>query len=124
MSYLPAKTSNRIQETSLTVGTGVFSLQGAISNFRAFSSAFSDGDVIYYSIISENGTEWETGIGTFNTPNQLHRTTVQESSNANALVNFSGGIKLVVQSPTAAWAEDIVQTSINNALTFSIAMGG
>lgn len=124
MPYLPAKISNRIQETSLTTGTGVFTLQGALVNFRSFSSAFSDGDLIYYSIISQNGSEWETGIGTFNTPNQLTRTTVQESSNANALVNFSGGIKLVVQSPTASWAEDIVSASINNSLALSIAFSG
>lgn len=124
MSYLPAKISNRIQETSLTTGTGVFTLQGALSNFRSFDNAFADGDLIYYSIISQNGSEWETGIGTFNTPNLITRTTVQESSNANALVNFSGGIKLVVQSPTAAWADDIVDTAINSSLAYSIAFSG
>jgi hypothetical protein len=54
-------------------------------------------DTCYYVI--QGTTEWEVGVGTFNTT--LTRTTVQSSSNAGALVNFSAGTKNVFITETA-----------------------
>lgn len=123
MAYLPAKIANRIQETSSTVGTTTFVLDGVVPKFNSFDSAFNSGDLIYYSIVSINGTQNESGIGTFTSPNLLARTTVKESSNSNLIVNFGGGLKIVTVSPTSSWADDIVTTSIDQAITLSIALG-
>lgn len=88
------KLADRVKESSTTTGTGAFTLAGAVAGYRAFSTAFSDADVVYYFIV--NGTEWEVGYGAFTLAGTtLARTTVLASSNANALVNFSAGTKEV-----------------------------
>jgi hypothetical protein len=123
MPYLAAKVANRIQETSSTVGTGNFTLDGAVPKFNTFDSAFNTGDLVYYSIVSVNGSQHESGIGTFTAPSTLARTTPRESTNSNNLVNFSGGLKVVTVSPTGSWGEDIITESVNQAITLSIALG-
>ena len=84
---------DRVQETTTTGGTGTLTLAGAVIGYRSFNSAFTIGDITYYTI--DNGAgEWEIGVGTVGS-GTLSRTTVLESSNANALVNFSAGTKRV-----------------------------
>lgn len=85
---------DRIKETSTSVGTGDFDLDGAVSGYRAFS-LFGTGNQCYYTIVGD--TEWETGIGTVTvgTPNSISRDTVLASSNSNSLVSFSAGSKVV-----------------------------
>ena len=85
---------NRVRETSISNGTGSLTLLGAIdSTFKTFFSGFGSGE-FYYTIIHVDGTEYEIGIGTTD-GSVLTRSLVLESSNANALVNFSTGIKHV-----------------------------
>lgn len=85
---------DRIKETSTTTGTGNFTLAGAVTQFRAFSSVYSVGDeMVPYAIIGQTGSEWEVGYGTYSAANTLRRDTVIASSNSNALVNFSAGTK-------------------------------
>lgn len=84
-------TFDRVKETSTTTGTGALTLAGAVSGFRTFASVLAANDLCYYCIAL--GTEWEVGLGTFNTT--LTRTTVFASSNAGALVAFSAGAKEV-----------------------------
>jgi hypothetical protein len=91
-------TEDRVQETSTTTGTGSYTLAGAVTGFRAFSAVCSTNDIFSYTIegVDANGVpsgEWETGIGTYSGANTLARTTVMESSNAGAAVNFSAGTK-------------------------------
>lgn len=85
--------SDRVLESTTTTGTGTFSLGGALTGYRSFNSAFSNGDVVYYTADNGQG-EWEVGYGTVGT-GTLSRDTVLESSNANALVDFSAGDKRV-----------------------------
>lgn len=91
--------ADRVKETTTTTGTGAITLAGAASGFRAFSSVMAASDTCYYAIVG--GTEWETGIGTYNTT--LTRTTVLASSNAGAAVNFSAGTKDVFLTTPAAY---------------------
>ncbi len=96
-----------IVETSTTTGTGAFTLAGAVTGFRTFASVCSVGDRAYYLIEAVDGSgnrtgEWETGFGTYSSAGVLTRTTVHESSNAGAAVNFSAGTKRVMISLTAA----------------------
>lgn len=87
------KFHDRTKETTTTTGTGNITLAGAVSQFVAFSSVFQVNDVFYYSIVGQTGTEWEVGIGRLVDSSTLERTIVYESSNSNALVNFSSGDK-------------------------------
>lgn len=81
---------DRVKETSTTTGTGALSLAGAVSQFIAFSSVYSNGDTFYYCIADQNGTNWEVGLGTYTSSgNLLTRTTVYASSNSGSAVNFT-----------------------------------
>lgn len=102
-------TADRVQETTTTTGTGAITLAGAVAGFRTFASVMAASDTCYYVI--QGGSEWEVGVGTFNTT--LARTTVQSSSNAGALVNFSAGTKNVFISETA---KSIVEFEPNGAI--------
>lgn len=86
------KLFDRVKETSATTGTGALSLAGAVSQFIAFSSVYSNGDTFYYCIQDQSGTAWEVGLGTYTSSgNLLTRTTVKASSNSGSLVNFTSG---------------------------------
>jgi hypothetical protein len=93
---------DRVKESSITTGTGVFTLAGAIFGFQSFASKFSNNDTTYYTIFQASTGAWEVGLGTWLTGSQLQRTTVFASSNAGALVNFAAGSKEVfVTDPSA-----------------------
>jgi hypothetical protein len=80
---------DRVQETSTTTGTGTLTLAGAVTQFQTFSSAVGNGNTTYYTIYNAGGTQWEVGVGTVGA-GTLTRDTVLSSSNANALVSFTG----------------------------------
>lgn len=82
---------DRVKETTTTTGTGTVTLAGAASGYRAFSAVAADTDIVAYTIAGT--TEWEVGIGTWNTGGTLSRTKVLASSNSGALVSFSAGSK-------------------------------
>jgi hypothetical protein len=82
---------DRVQETTVTVGTIALVLAGAVSGFQSFS-VIGNGNTTYYAVVG--GTEWEVGIGTYTSSGTtLARTTILASSNAGLAVNFSAGIK-------------------------------
>ena len=86
--------ADRVQDTTSTTGTGAISLDGAPpAGYQSFA-AIGNGNTTYYTI--SGGSEWEVGIGTYNsTGATLNRDTVLSSSNGGALVNFSAGVKIV-----------------------------
>ena len=98
MAYIVA---DRVKETTTVTGTGPATLAGASSGYRSFASQLSIGDTCAYVIVNSNASEWETGIGTYSAVNTLTRTTVQASTNANAAVVFTAGVKDVFMGPTA-----------------------
>jgi len=85
--------ADRVLESSITAGTGTLTLAGALTGYRTFNSAFSNGNVVYYTIDDGLGN-WEVGYGAVGT-GTLTRSTVLESSNANALVVFTSVSKRV-----------------------------
>lgn len=88
-----ASVADRVKETSSTTGTGNFTLSGATTGFVSFNTAFGTNEGFYYTIQLQNGTEWEVGIGYLSGSTTLVRDTVYKSSNSDALVSFSAGIK-------------------------------
>jgi len=83
---------DRVQETTTTVGTGTFTLNGALTGYVTFNSTFTNGDIVWY-VADDGSGNWEIGTGTVGT-GTLTRTVFQ-SSNSNNLVNFSAGNKRV-----------------------------
>ena len=84
--------NDRVKETSTTTGTGTFTLDGATTGFETFSSAIGNSNVTYYTIHTQNGTQFEVGIGTVGA-GTLARDTVISSSNSDAAVTFTAGTK-------------------------------
>jgi hypothetical protein len=105
--------ADRVRETTNTTGTGAFGLAGALVSYQPFS-VIGDGNQTYYSVASAATGEWEVGIGTYTTStNSLSRDTVLSSSNADALVNFSFGVKdIFVTQP----AERTVFVDLDNVM--------
>ena len=85
--------ADRVKDTTTTVGTGSVTLSGSPpTGFQSFGAAIGNGNTTYYTISS--GSEWEVGIGTYNSTGLvLNRDTVLSSSNSGSLVNFSAGTK-------------------------------
>ena len=82
---------DRVRETTTTVGTGTYTLAGAVQGFQSFG-VIGDGNTTYYSIT--DGTDWEVGIGTYTASGTtLSRDTILESSNSGSAVNWSAGTK-------------------------------
>lgn len=110
---------DRIKETSATTGTGNITLGGAVSQFQAFSSRFSNGDNMYYLIQDQSGTNWEIGVGTYNSSGTtLSRTAVLESSNSDSAVNFTSGALYVANVYAAsAYASSNIASGSSVSLT-------
>lgn len=85
--------ADRVFETSSSTGTGALTLDGAVTGYRSFLSAFGADGVCYYCIASEG--EWEIGSGSISAGGVLTRTTVHSSSNGGGSVDFSPGTKNV-----------------------------
>lgn len=102
---------DRVKETTTTTGTGTYTLAGAATGFQSFGSVLSNSDTCYYTVT--DGTDWEVGLGTYTTAGTtLARTSIQDSSNAGAAVNWGAGTKdvfLTIPATTAALASTALQ---------------
>jgi hypothetical protein len=86
---------DRVLETASAPGTGTVTLLGASLGYQSFNTALTSGNTTYYAIADLGGANWEVGIGTFTSPNQLARNTILESSSGGSAVNFSSGTQNV-----------------------------
>jgi hypothetical protein len=112
---------DRVKETTAVTSTGTATLLGASVGYQSFS-VIGNGNTCYYTIAAQTANEWEVGIGTYTSPDQLSRDTVLSSSNSGSLVNFSAGTKdvFVTQPSSKAVytdASNIINTSGNAATT-------
>lgn len=83
---------DRVRETSASSGLGNMALAGAQIGFKRFGAVMAVGDTTWYTITGPGGS-WETGVGTYVAADTLERTTVLDSSNGDAKVNFAAGTK-------------------------------
>jgi hypothetical protein len=116
--------ANRVQETSTTVGTGTFTLNGAVTGYRTFTSALGNGNKCIYTIEHQSLNEWEIGFGTIGS-GTLARNSILESSSANTAVNFSAGTKNVfVSAPVDSFVGSRIFQSNLQDFTFNATQGG
>jgi hypothetical protein len=89
--------NNRVRELTSTTGTGAVTLGGAVGGFQTFAAGIGNDNTTYYAISINSENEWEVGLGTLNADSStLARTNPPlESSNGDALVDFSAGSKEV-----------------------------
>ena len=89
--------NNRVRELTSTEGTGAVTLGGAVGGFQTFAAGIGNLNTTYYAISINSENEWEVGLGTLNADSStLARTNPPlESSNGDALVDFSAGSKEV-----------------------------
>ena len=86
--------NNRVRETTATTGTGAQTLAGAVDGFQTFAAGIGNSNTTYYAISLNTENEWEVGLGTLNGDSStLTRTTVLQSSNSDAAVDFAAGAK-------------------------------
>lgn len=93
--------ADRVKDTTTTTGTGAITLSGtAPTGYQSFATGLGSASLMVgYAIVGTS--EWETGKGIFNGTTGLTRETVRQSSNGNALVNFSAGTKEVFITPSS-----------------------
>lgn len=94
--------ASRVRERVSTSGLVDFTLDGAIPGAKAFSDRMSNGDICEYLAITPSKLQWETGIGTFNS-GVLERTTVNESTNSDAKVDFTISPQVMIAITGAAY---------------------
>ena len=84
---------DRVKQQTTTTGTGTYTLSGSFTGFDAFT-AIGDGNTTYYCCT--DGTDFEIGIGTFTASGTtLARTTILQSSNSDAAVNWTSGTRTI-----------------------------
>jgi len=92
---MPIILKDRVKVTTTTTGTGSYALGAAVVGYQSFATAgYGSGNTLYYAVSDD--TNWEVGLGTYSTTGPtLARTTILESSNAGAAVNWGAGVKEV-----------------------------
>jgi hypothetical protein len=95
---------DRAAETSVTTGTGTYSLDGAILGWRTIVDACGTGKEVDYFVRDVLGTaDYEIGRGviTDSATDTLTRATIYSSSNGGAAVNWGVGTREIVVTLTA-----------------------
>jgi len=107
--------ADRVQETTTTVGTGDYTLLGAVTGFQTFNAGIGVGPTFDYAVT--DGTNWEVGRSVLSAPTTLSRTTILASSNGGAAVNWPAGTKNI-------WQDISAQQELNaNLLTATLNNG-
>jgi hypothetical protein len=120
--------SDRVRETSASVGTGAIVVTGAYTGYTTFAAAIGNGNSTYYTITNDSLGQWEVGVGTYNA-GSLVRDLVLTSSNNNLIVNFGVGTKDVFCTLPAERAVynnpdgSLVYDPAGSAIVFAIALG-
>jgi hypothetical protein len=125
---MPLVLSDRVRETSSSVGTGNFAVTGAFTGYTTFAAAIGEGNVTYYTITNDSLGQWEVGVGTYSM-GAVSRDLILKSSNNNLIVNFGAGTKEVFCTLPAERAVynnadgSLVYDPAGSAIVFAIALG-
>lgn len=128
--------ADRVQETTIVVGTGTATLLGAATGYQSFSAGIGASNTTYYVIADQSGSNWEVGFGTLDATGLiLTRTTILSSSNSNSVVSFPAGTKNVwcdypagkavyLNSSGNVSALGTITSGVWNGTTVPVAYGG
>lgn len=109
--------ASRVGEQTTTVGTGTYTVSGAINaGYRAFSTVMLTGDHFYGVVeaVDANGVptgDWEEGLYTKTGSTTFERTEIHASSNSNEAVSWAAGTKRIYMSFTARLARSLISGS-------------
>ena len=110
---------DKVKETSLSVGTGPMTLGGATAGFQSFASGVGLGNECFYGILNTIDNSWEMGRGTVGV-GTITRDTVFSSSNANNLVNFTVGDKLIYTTVPESFMSSVLDTTAHSLVDHTI----
>jgi len=93
---------DRVKQTATAPGTGTITLQTTPTGFQAFS-AIGNGNVTYFAIVDSASGAWEVNYGTYTSSGTTlsRNATPLSSSNAGALVNFTGAVDVFCTYPSS-----------------------
>jgi hypothetical protein len=87
--------ADRVQETSITSGTGTLTLAGALAGYQTFSTAIGNGNTTFYTIYDANLYDWEVGIGTVGAGTLARTTVLSNSAGTTSPISFASNSKFV-----------------------------
>jgi hypothetical protein len=117
------KQSDRVQETTVSTGTGSITLAGAVTGFQTFAAGLqATSGTCWYTIGTPGVGQWEVGLGTVSSSTTLARTTILASSNAGSVVDLAAGTKAVFMDIPASVFDllNLVEISVASATTCDI----
>ena len=123
---MPLIIADRVKETTTTTGSSdAYALGGAVTGFETFASHLDNTDTTYY--VCTDGTNFEIGIGTYNTSgNTLTRTEILASSNAgndNVHSWASGTKEIFITYPSSKAVFKDASNNINGTFVGNITGG-
>jgi hypothetical protein len=130
---------DRVKQNASAPGTGTVTLTTTPTGFQAFS-AIGNGNVTYFAIVDPVSGAWEVNYGTYTSSGTTlsRNATPLSSSNAGALVNFTGtsldvfctypSEKAIYEETTGNVLIDggpitVIGTGVTTYTTFSAALG-
>jgi hypothetical protein len=115
---------DRVQETTSTTGTGTLTLAGASAQHQSFA-AVGDANTCDYCILGGNGTDWETGTGTYTASGTtLSRDTILASSNGGSAVSLTGTSTVLLTVPAARATGDVFLQTLDASASATLDFTG
>lgn len=107
--------ADRVQETSVTTGTGPFTLAGAYNaSFKTFDDVMADGDTCQALILNEDAPgEWVVAECTYSADTLTVNTVLSNSLNTTNPVTFTSGDKRIAMLAPAS--QSVVEDNSGNA---------
>lgn len=113
-----------VVQTTTTTGTGTLTLGSAVSGYLALGAAM-DGKTLTYSLFDANGTDSETGLGTYtHSGTTFSRDTVYASTNSGSKISLTSGSHKLRIGPVSYLFDGLtgpIQTSLDAKLPINYA---
>jgi hypothetical protein len=89
---------NRVEQRTLTLGTGAYTLDQVVAGHRTFVGTFAHGATVHYTVVSVDGAVFEANEGVLDTsvaPATLSRARLIDSSTGAAINWPDGSAKII-----------------------------